>query len=160
MKKIKLFLTDVDGTLTDAGMYYSENGDEFKKFNTHDGKGFELLRCRKVKTGILTSEKTNIVKNRAKKLKVDFLYQNISNIGKLNCAILITKKLGISLKEVAYIGDDINCLELLQNVGISACPANSVKAIKDLAKIIHLSNSGGNGAVREFIDLLISLELC
>ena len=160
MLKIKLFLTDVDGTLTDAGMYYTESGDEFKKFNTHDGKGFELLRNRNIKTGILTSEKTKIVENRARKLKVDFLYQDISNKGKLDCAVLITKKLGISLKEVAYIGDDINCMELLQSVGVSACPANSVLEIKELDKIIHISKTGGSGAVREFIDLLIKLGLC
>ena len=71
-QQIKLFLSDVDGTLTDAGMYYGENGEEFKKFNTHDGKGFELLRKAGIKTGIITSENTKIVENRAKKLKVDF----------------------------------------------------------------------------------------
>lgn len=160
MTKIKLFLTDVDGTLTDAGMYYTESGDEFKKFNTHDGKGIELLRNRNVKTGILTSEKTKIVENRGKKLKIDYLYQGIENKGKLDCAKMISSELGISLKEVAYIGDDINCKELLQSVGISACPFNSVKEIKELDGIILLSKSGGDGAVREFIDLLINKELC
>ncbi|GAL78674.1 N-acetylneuraminate cytidylyltransferase [Algibacter lectus] len=75
-KEIKLFLTDVDGVLTDAGMYYSENGgDELKKFNTHDGKGFELLRNENIKTGIITSENTKIVERRANKLKVDYLFQ-------------------------------------------------------------------------------------
>lgn len=153
--KIKLFLSDVDGTLTDAGMYYGENGEEFKKFNTHDGKGFELLRKAGIKTGIITSENTKIVANRAKKLKIDFLYQGVEHKGKLDIAKEICKALDISLDEVAYIGDDINCKELLSNVGFAACPANALDEIKNIPNIIKLSKSGGDGAVREFIDLLI-----
>ena len=91
-KIIKLFLSDVDGTLTDAGMFYGENGEEFKKFNTHDGKGFELLRKAGIKTGIITSENTKIVKNRAKKMKVDYLYQGFEHKGKLEIAKDICKK--------------------------------------------------------------------
>lgn len=150
--QIKLFLSDVDGTLTDAGMYYGENGEEFKKFNTHDGKGFELLRKAGIKTGIITSENTKIVANRAKKLKVDFLYQGLEHKGKLDVAKEICKELNISLDEVAYIGDDINCKELLQNVGLKACPSNAVEEIKNIPNIIKLSKSGGSGAVREFIE--------
>lgn len=153
--KIKLFLSDVDGTLTDAGMYYGENGEEFKKFNTHDGKGFELLRKAGIKTGIITSENTKIVANRAKKLKIEFLYQGVEHKGKLDIAKEICKELDISLDEVAYIGDDINCKELLSNVGFAACPANALDEIKNIPNIIKLSKSGGDGAVREFIDLLI-----
>lgn len=155
-QKIKLFLSDVDGTLTDAGMYYGNNGEEFKKFNTHDGKGFERLRKAGVKTGLITSEKTQIVENRAKKLKVDYLYQGVEHGGKLEVAMNICKKENIDLQEVAYIGDDINCLELLQQVGMAACPANARREIKELYSIIKLNSNGGNGAVREFIDLLIA----
>ncbi len=153
-QKIKLFLSDVDGTLTDAGMYYDVYGNELKKFNTHDGKGFELLRNAGIKTGIITSEETKIVENRAKKLKVDYLYQGVGFKGKLEVAKEICKKENISLEEVAYIGDDINCKELLQNVGIAACPANSLNEIKEMKSIIKLSKNGGCGAVREFIELL------
>lgn len=153
--KIKLFLSDVDGTLTDASMYYGENGEEFKKFNTHDGKGFELLRKSGIKTGIITSENTRIVKNRAKKLKVDYLYQGLENKGKLNIVKEICKKENISLEEVAYIGDDINCKDLLGNVGLAACPANAVKEIKNMQNIIRLSKSGGDGAVREFAGIIM-----
>ena len=153
--KIKLFLSDVDGTLTDAGMYYGENGEEFKKFNTHDGKGFELLRKAGIKTGIITSENTKIVENRAKKLKVDFLYQGLEHKGKLDIAKEICKELNITLDEVAYIGDDINCKELLSSVGIAACPANALDEIKNLSNIIKLDKKGGDGAVREFIEILI-----
>ena len=152
---IKLFLSDVDGTLTDAGMYYGENGEEFKKFNTHDGKGFELLRKAGIKTGIITSENTKIVENRAKKLKVDYLYQGLEHKGKLDIAKEICQKENISLQEVAYIGDDINCKELLQSVGIAACPANALEEIKSISNIIKLSKKGGDGAVREFVERII-----
>lgn len=153
-KKIKLFLSDVDGTLTDAGMYYDIYGNELKKFNTHDGKGFELLRNAGIKTGIITSEETKIVENRAKKLKVDYLYQGVGFKGKLEAAKEICKKENISLDEVAYIGDDINCKELLENVGIAACPADALNEIKEMKSIIKLTKNGGYGAVREFIELL------
>jgi len=158
-QKIKLFLTDVDGTLTDAGMYYSENGDELKKFNTHDGKGFELLRNIGIKTGVITSENSKIVEKRAKKLKVDYLYQGVANQGKLKVVKEICATENIALDEVAYVGDDINCYELLKNVGLCACPCNSIKKIKSIPSIICLKKNGGNGAVREFIDKIIENEL-
>ncbi|RYA23165.1 acylneuraminate cytidylyltransferase [Malaciobacter halophilus] len=153
---IKLFLSDVDGTLTDGGMYYGENGEEFKKFNTHDGKGFELLRKAGIKTGIITSENTKIVSNRAKKLKVDYLYQGLEHKGKLDIAKEICQKENITLEEVAYIGDDINCKELLQSVGICACPRNSLQSIKNIPNILQLLTKGGDGAVREFVEILLN----
>src|SRR5690606_20194737 len=105
---------------------YTELGDEFKKFNTHDGMAFELLRQLGVKTGILTSERTRIVENRARKLKVDYLYQGLKENGKLESALEICKLEDVTLADVAYIGDDINCLPLLMKVGFAACPANAV----------------------------------
>ncbi len=153
---IKVFLTDVDGVLTDAGMYYTESGDEFKKFNTHDGMAFTILRQRNVKTGMVTSEQTRIVENRARKLKVDYLYQGVKNDGKLEAARQICEKEGITLQEVAYIGDDINCIPLLQAVGIAACPSNAVQKVKDIPGIIQLKTRGGDGAVREFVEKLIA----
>jgi YrbI family 3-deoxy-D-manno-octulosonate 8-phosphate phosphatase len=153
--EIKLFVTDVDGTLTDAGMYYDQFGNELKKFNTQDGKGFELLRNANIKTGVITSEDTDIVSNRAKKLKVDYLVQGVSNLGKLQSILQICIKENFSIKNVAYIGDDINCKELLENVGLAACPDNAVDSIKKIRGILKLQRSGGNGAVREFIDLIL-----
>ena len=150
--KIKLFLTDVDGVMTDAGMYYTESGDEFKKFNTHDGMAFNLLREAGIKTGMITTETTTIVERRAKKLKVDYLYQGAGFTGKLQAASEICEKENISLMEVAYIGDDINCIELLQAVGLAACPSNSTFKVKAIKGIIHLKKSGGDGAIREFVD--------
>lgn len=154
--EIKVFITDVDGVLTDAGMYYTESGDEFKKFNTHDGMAFSLLRDAGIKTGMITSEKTAIVENRAKKLKIDYLYQNVAHNEKLAAAREICKKERISLREVAYIGDDLNCIPLLKAVGVAACPANAVSAVKDIPGIIKIPVKGGDGAVRAFVDLLLS----
>ncbi len=158
-KKIKLFLTDVDGVLTDAGMYYTESGDEFKKFNTHDGMGFNLLREAGIKTGIITTETTKIVERRAAKLKVDYVYQGAGFAGKLMAAKEICEKENITLAEVAYIGDDINCIELLSNVGIAACPSNATKSVRAIPNIILLLKAGGDGAVREFIEDHILNEL-
>lgn len=155
--KIKLFLTDVDGVLTDAGMYYTESGDEFKKFNTHDGMGMKLIREAGVKTGIITTENTKIVERRAAKLKVDYLYQGA--YPKVAAAQEILDKEGFTWDEVAYIGDDVNCIELLMNVGLAACPANALPKVKALPGIIHLEKSGGEGVVREFIELIFEKYL-
>ncbi|WP_321777263.1 cytidylyltransferase domain-containing protein [Sulfurimonas sp.] len=154
-RNIKLFLSDVDGTLTDAGMYYGENDEELKKFNTHDGKGFELLRKAGIKTGIITSEDTKIVRNRAKKLKVDYLYQGLEHKGKLDIVKEICSTEGISLDEVAYVGDDVNCKELLEAVGVCACPKNALPSVKSIPNIIELTLRGGDGAVREFVDIIL-----
>ena len=154
---IKVFLTDVDGVLTDAGMYYTESGDEFKKFNTHDGMAFGMLHDRGIKTGMITSEETKIVENRARKLKVDYLYQVAKGDRKLEAARQICEKEGISLSEVAYIGDDINCIPLLKAAGIAACPFNAVKKVKEIPGIIQLKTKGGEGAVREFVELILGL---
>ena len=152
--KIKLFLTDVDGVLTDAGMYYSAAGDEIKKFNTKDGKGIELLRNAGIKTGIITSENTQIVTNRAEKLKVDYLYQGaVSN--KLDIINEICKKENIGLENVAYIGDDINDYQALSHVGLKACPNDAVSKIKGINEIIILESKGGCGAVREYAERIL-----
>lgn len=154
-QKVKLFISDVDGVMTDAGMYYSENGDELKKFNTHDGMAFQLLRDKGIKTGIITSENTAIVKRRADKLKVDYLFQGKKFGSKLDAAIQICAQENISLTEVAYIGDDINCLELLSNVGHAACPNNAMSKIKMIPNILQMKKNGGEGVVREFVETLI-----
>jgi 3-deoxy-D-manno-octulosonate 8-phosphate phosphatase (KDO 8-P phosphatase) len=157
LSKIKLFITDIDGVMTDAGMYYTENGDELKKFSTYDGMGLKMLMKLGVKTGIITGEDRLLNKKRAEKIGVDYLYQGIAD--KLNTASLLCKKIGVSLSEVAYIGDDINDLELLEACGIAACPANAMKSVKAIPNIIHLEKKGGDGAVREFIELLIERNL-
>ncbi len=152
---IKVFLSDVDGVMTDAGMYYTESGDEYKKFNTHDGMGFNLIQKAGIKIGIVTTENTKMVERRASKLKMDYLYQGKGFGGKLDAALDICKKEGINLQQVAYIGDDVNCIELLKSVGLAACPANATSKVKAIDGIIQLQKSGGDGAVREFIDMIL-----
>jgi len=152
VKNIKLFLTDVDGVLTDAGMYYSEKGDELKKFNTRDGKGLELLRKQGINIGIITSEETQIVADRARKLQVTILYQGVKNKGALLTKIL--SDLDLAESEVAYIGDDINDLSIINRVGFSAAPHDAIEKIK--SKVDYLcKKEGGKGCVREFIELII-----
>ena len=154
---IKLFATDVDGTLTDAGMYYSESGGELKKFNTRDGMGLKLIQAQGVKTAIITSEDTKIVSRRAKKLGVDFLFQG--KRPKLETIKELCQTLNIGLGEVAYIGDDINDFELLSAAGFKACPADAVKKIAEIPGIIRLEKKGGEGAVREFIEIIFEKSL-
>lgn len=151
---IKLFLTDVDGVLTDAGMYYSENGDELKKFNTRDGMAFELLRKSGIKIGIITSEKTKIVEARAIKLKMDFLFQGA--VDKLSIIKEICDKENISPSDVAFVGDDINDKLALENVGFPFCPRDANTKIKNIYNIKILNTKGGDGVVREAVDYLLS----
>lgn len=154
-KKIRLFLTDVDGTLTDGGMYYTSSGDTMKKFNTRDGMGLQLLQKTGVKVGIITSENTEIVTKRAEKLGIDYLVQGKRDGGKLAAAREICGELGITLKELAYIGDDVNCEELLRNAGLAACPADAMPQVKAIPDIHIMSLKGGEGCVREFINTLL-----
>lgn len=154
---IKLFLCDVDGTLTDGGMYYSESGDEFKKFNTRDGMGIQMLREAGIKVGIITSEETQMVENRAKKLKIDILCQGKRDGGKLAATSDICENMGISLDEVAYIGDDINCVALLKAAGIKACPSDAAESVKDITGIHIMTRKGGDGCVREFAEVILGM---
>lgn len=152
--QIKLFISDIDGTLTDGGMYYSENGDELKKFNTRDGMGFGMLRKAGIKTAIITSEDRMLNQRRAEKLQLDYLVQGKREGGKLSAAQSICEELGITLQDVAYIGDDINCIDLLSAVGIAACPSDAHQRVKDIPHIKVMSKKGGEGCVREFIENL------
>jgi 3-deoxy-D-manno-octulosonate 8-phosphate phosphatase (KDO 8-P phosphatase) len=151
----KLILTDIDGVWTDGGMYYDQTGNELKKFNTYDSFGILLCKRANILTGILTSEDTKIVHKRSRKLKVDFLFQGVEN--KLKSANNLCKKLDISLKEVAYIGDDIGDLALLKNVGFSGAPSNAPEYIKKSVDYI-VQAKGGEGAFREFVEYIFSSD--
>ena len=156
---IKIFIMDVDGVLTDAGMYYSENGDELKKFSTYDGKAMEFLRNKGIKTAIITSENTQIVSRRSKKMGIDFLFQGVDD--KLTVAKDLCIREGILLEsEASFVGDDVNDLELLELVNFKACPKNSVERVKSIKDIFVLQTKGGDGAVREFVDIIISKGFC
>lgn len=155
MKNIRLFLTDVDGTMTDGGMYYTAAGDVMKRFNARDGMGLQILQKSGIKTGIITSENTELVTKRAEKLGVDFLVQGKRDGGKLSAVIEICDRLGIAIDEVAYIGDDVNCIDLLKAVGLRACPADAVASVKAIPAIHTMSLKGGEGCVREFSDMIL-----
>ncbi len=152
-KNIKIVFSDVDGVLTDGGMYYSENGDEMKKFSVYDGMAFRLLQEKGLKVGMITTEDRDLNRRRAKKLNLDYDYHGAQD--KLKIISDLCAKDNIKLSEIAYIGDDINCFQLLSNVGVAACPTNAVEKIKRIPSIIHLSKRGGAGVFREFAELII-----
>ena len=156
LKKIRLLISDVDGVLTDGGMYYSEKGEILKKFNAKDGMGVEILLRSKVKTILLTRENSSIVKKRGAKIKAAATY-----IGTFNKELQlhkICKKFQVSPTEIAYIGDDLNDSEIMKLVGFAATPSDG---IKDLRKIVDYvcRNNGGNGAFREIADLIVFLSV-
>src|SRR3990167_2138342 len=128
LSEVRLFATDVDGVLTDAGMYYSESGDEWKKFNTHDGMGIKLLQKAGYVTAIVTQERTKIVARRAEKLAIPELHQGVMD--KLTVIREMAGRHGLSLNQVAYIGDDVNDLEALRAVGFSAAPADGMPIVR------------------------------
>jgi len=152
----KLILTDIDGVWTDGGMYYDQTGNEWKKFNTSDSAGVLFARKLNIELGIITGEDTEIVKRRAEKLKIKYLYLGISD--KLPVAQKLCEELGITLNEVAYIGDDIGDLELLKAVGIASAPANAPDYIKKYVDYVT-TKKGGEGAFREFVEWMISKEM-
>jgi 3-deoxy-D-manno-octulosonate 8-phosphate phosphatase (KDO 8-P phosphatase) len=149
----KLVLTDIDGVWTDAGMYYDQTGNEWKKFSTTDSAGILFCKQMQIPVGIITGEDTEIVKRRAKKLKVDYLYQGIND--KLSVAKTLCEELQISLSEVAYIGDDLGDIELLKAVGFSAAPANAPEYIQALVHCVT-KKPGGEGAFREFVEEILT----
>jgi N-acylneuraminate cytidylyltransferase len=153
---IRLFVMDVDGVLTDGGMYYGESGEELKKFNTRDAMGLELLRKRGIKTAIITSENTNIVKQRAKKIKVDYVFQGVTD--KAEVLKTLCKETGIPLSATAYIGDDVNDLPAIKIAGLSACPADAVDEVKESVDVV-LNQTGGNGVVREWCECCLCLNI-
>ena len=151
--EIKMFLTDCDGCLTDGGMYYSEKGDELKRFNTRDGMGFSLLRNNGILTGIITAESVELNRRRGKKLNLDIIETGCKD--KLKAIRQICQDHSIDLKNVCYVGDDINDLEAVNAVGFGCCPLDAQNSVKNVAKYIA-SLKGGNGAVREIIDFILA----
>jgi len=158
-KKIKLFLSDIDGTLTDGSIYYSEKGEELKQFSHKDGRGFHLLHKLGIKCVLITSESEGINKARFEKFNrlgtVKDYIDNVYGKGKLNKVINICKKYNINSDEIAYIGDDTNDNAALVLAGYKACPADANYLVKKIKGIKVMKAKGGQGAVREFIDWLI-----
>ncbi|MBS1602494.1 MAG: HAD-IIIA family hydrolase [Bacteroidetes bacterium] len=152
--KIRLLLTDVDGVLTDNGVFYGESGEVLKRFSIRDGMGVERLRkLAGIETGIITGELSPSVARRAEKLKITELHLGIKDKpGRLK---EIMDRLGIGWEEIAYIGDDVNDLEVMERAGLSACPADAMPQISGIVHY-HCVEKGGYGAFREFAEWLIT----
>lgn len=148
----KLILTDIDGVWTDGGMYYDQTGNELKRFHTYDSAGVLFAHRLGIPVGIITSEDTEIVARRANKLKVEYLYQGVKD--KLKTVKVLCQKLGITLQDVAYIGDDLGDIEVLKNVGIAGVPTGAPSYVRQYATIC-LSKRGGDGVFREFVENVI-----
>ena len=155
LQGIRLFATDVDGVLTDAGMYYAESGDEWKKFNTRDGMGIKLLQKAGIITAIVTQERTKLVARRAEKLTIPELHQGV--LDKLALVREMAARYGLTMSQVAYIGDDINDLETLEAVGFSATPADGMPRVAAVVDYI-CQKKGGDGAVREIIEMILEAQ--
>lgn len=150
LEKIKLLILDVDGVMTDGGMYVSESGDQMKRYNTQDGMGIMHLTKSGFQVGIISSGfANNMVQKRAELLGIQHCY--VGRDPKLEILKKWCEEMKLQLNEVAIIGDDINDLEVMKNIGLAICPANAVNSVKSNCHII-LSKKGGEGCVREFID--------
>ena len=155
MKKIKLVLTDVDGCLTDGSVYYGPKHEKYKKFNMQDGMAAKLLHENNILVGLITSDNSDATRYRAEDLKFDYICINEKD--KLGKFEELVKELNISKAEVAYMGDDIQDLEILEQVSVSFAPNNAVKKVKNKVQYITEKN-GGDGAFREYVEKIIKLN--
>jgi len=154
--RIKLLLTDVDGVLTDNGVFYGESGEVLKRFSIRDGMGVERLRqLAGIETGIITGELSPSVARRAEKLQITELHLGVKD--KLGRLKEIMERWQIDWDEIAYIGDDVNDLAVMEKAGLSACPADAMAAVSAIVHY-HCVEKGGYGAFREFAEWLISLK--
>jgi 3-deoxy-D-manno-octulosonate 8-phosphate phosphatase (KDO 8-P phosphatase) len=154
-KRIRLVVTDVDGTLTDAGVYYSERGEELKRFSLRDGMGVELLRKAGLPTAMLTREKSSIVEMRAKKLRIEHVYGGVED--KLAFLPELTERTGVAADAIAYIGDDVNDVDVMKSVALAGAPGDAADAARAVAHKIT-NAPGGHGAFREFSDWILLLR--
>jgi len=150
--KIALFAMDVDGTLTDGKIHICTSGELFKSFNVKDGMGIKLLQKQGIITALITARHSTIVENRAKELGILEVHQGMSD--KLQIISVLSDKYNIPLRNIAYIGDDVNDIDVMKQVGHSFCPNDSVYAVREIAGIV-LKENGGNGAVREATEIIL-----
>jgi N-acylneuraminate cytidylyltransferase len=153
VRGLRLVGTDVDGCLTDSGMYYGEAGDELKKFSTRDGMGFELLRKAGYELAIITRENTKLVARRAAKLKVGELHQGAEH--KVSVMEDLLSRQGLAWHQAAFLGDDIGDLGVLERVGLSACPSDALPEVRAVCDLI-VPLKGGEGAFRWLAEYILS----
>ncbi len=155
-EKIKIVLTDVDGVLTDTGIYYGPDGEAFKRFSIRDGMGVERLRnYAGIETIIITGENSRTVQARTEKLKITEFYLGVKK--KEEVLEIIKKKNGLEKENIAYIGDDSNDYEIMKQCGFTATPADGMSFIKEIADYV-CETKAGHGAFREFAELLLALK--
>jgi len=154
-RRVKLVCVDVDGTLTDGGMYYSAQGEVMKRFDTRDAMGLALLRKIGVAVAIISSEDTDIVTARARKLDIKDVFPGVKD--KYSCVKRLLEKKNLRWDELAFIGDDVNDHAVLKEAGFSACPADAQGMTDSIVKYV-CKRTGGHGAVREVCDLIISAK--
>lgn len=152
----KLILTDIDGVWTDGGMYYDQEGNELKKFHTYDSAGILFAHQLGIPVGILTGENANIVKRRSDKLKMDYLFMGCKD--KVAIVNDLCNQLSITMRDVAYIGDDLNDMKLLKLVGWAGVPSSAPVYVQKLATV-RLKKGGGDGAFREFVETIFGEEI-
>ena len=153
LENIKLLVLDVDGVMTDGGMYFTESGDQFKKFNTKDGMAILHLTKSDFQVAIISSGfRGESVHRRAEMLGIQ--HCTVSRDSKMDTLNKLCSTLGIGLENVAMIGDDVNDLAVMLKIGLAACPRDAVNSVKQVCDII-LTLKGGQGCVREFIDQYI-----
>ena len=154
-RKIEWFFCDIDGTLTDGCVYYSPEGELLKKFSLRDGTGFFLLRQAGIKTGFITTEKSPIVEQRAKKLKIDkYIF---GSHRKLEAMQEFVRQEGLFLENIAFIGDELNDVKLLATCGLGIAVGDATQRAKDAACIV-CKNIGGYGAFREAVEKVLFLK--
>ncbi|MCB0350327.1 MAG: HAD hydrolase family protein [Bdellovibrionales bacterium] len=151
-KKIKCLALDVDGVLTDGHIFQGLNGQWCRNFYIRDGMGLVLLKERGYKLALITSSLSDDIRDRAKKLKIDHVFDNVSN--KAEAFKKLLQDSGLQPDEIAYMGDDIIDLPVLEQVGISLAPADAHIKVKNAVEIVTAA-SGGRGAVREVCDTLL-----
>lgn len=149
---IKLVAFDVDGVLTDGSLTFDENGHEYKTFNAKDGQGIVNLHKAGIITAIITARNNGTVEHRAKNLNITELHQGSKN--KIETLENIMKKYNINFEEIAYMGDDLPDICILEKVHLKGCPNDAVDEVKEVANFIS-SKNGGHGAVREFCDYIL-----
>jgi YrbI family 3-deoxy-D-manno-octulosonate 8-phosphate phosphatase len=152
LSKIKIVLTDIDGVLTDGSLYYTDAGLVMKKFFVRDGMGAVLLKDNGLEVGILTSDKSETAAARGKRLNLELVYYGVKNKREVLDEICFLRN--VKLENLAFIGDDVNDIEALKAVGLSACPKDAIESVSSIVDYV-CQKEGGRGAFRELADLII-----
>ncbi len=154
-KKIKILLMDVDGVLTDGRLYYTEEGEMIKVFNVHDGLGIKRIQKEGIKTGVISGRESQALRSRLEELGIEEIF--MGKLKKDGILDEITRRLGLTYDEVAFVGDDLVDVPVLKRVGFPICVRNSPDEVRKVC-LYETMQKGGDGAIREVVDLIIELR--